>query len=150
MRGGVGTCRLFLACFWPALVCFWLVAPAMTLACFVHDRSGFASVACSDIIVACFWFASTMLWLACFWSVFAHRRGVVCTYRLLLAWFLLALCLLCLACALPAFGNFPAPAQCFLHVWPALSGLLLARFVWPVLSGSGLLCPGRGHKIVNF
>ena len=71
--------------------------------------------------------------------------------------FLLASCLLwlasgllCLACVLPPFGRFAAQVWWFVHVWPALSGLLLARLVWPVLSGSGLLCPGRGQKIVHF
>ena len=58
--------------------------------------------------------------------------------------------LLCLACVLLPFGRFAAQALWFLHVWPALSGLLLARSVGFVLSGSGLLCPGRGQKIVHF
>ena len=73
-----------------------------------------------------------------------------------LACFLLAFCLLwlapgllCMACVLLPSGRFAAQAWCFLHVCPALSGLLLARSVGPVLSGSGLLCPGRGQHIVN-
>ena len=75
-------------------------------------------------ILACFLLASCLLWLA---------SG-----------------LLCLACVLPPFGRFAAQVWWFVHVWPALSGLLLACLVWPVLSGSGLLCPGHGQKIVHF
>ena len=75
----------------------------------------------------------------------------------ILACLLLAFCLLwlapgllCMACVLLPSGRFAAQASCFLHVCPALSGLLLARPVGPALSRSGLLCPGRGQKTVYF
>ena len=58
--------------------------------------------------------------------------------------------LLCMVCVLLPFGSFATQAWCFLHVCPALSGLLLARSVGPVLSRSGLLCPDRGPNIVHF
>ena len=70
----------------------------------------------------------------------------------------LACVLLALACSWPAlygvrlasFWPFCYTGVVFLHVCPALSGLLLARSVGSVLSGSGLLCPGRGQNIVHF
>ena len=72
------------------------------------------------------------------------------------AYLLLAFCLLwlapgllCMACVLLPFGRFAAQALWFQHVWPALSGLLLARSGGFVLSGSGLLSPGRGQKIAH-
>ena len=141
----------------PSASCLFLACLRLLLACFVgHVAARFlCTSAAFSGLSACFLpdyclpsFASALLWFACFRPIFVHMRGVLCTYRLLLARFLLALCLLCLACPWPALGNFPAQARCFVHVWPALSGLLLARFVWPMLSGSGVLCPGRGHNIV--
>ena len=44
---------------------------------------------------------------------------------------------------------FSAQAQWFLHVWLGFQMLILARFVWALLSGSGLLCPGRGQNIAH-
>ena len=141
------TVRPVLACLRLLLACFvWHVA-----ALFLWTGATFSGLSACFLPVSCLpLFASALLWFACFRPIFWHWRGVLCTYRLLLARFLLALCLICLACAWPAFGNFPPQARCFVHVWLALSGLLLARFVWPLLSGSGLLCPGRGQKIVHF
>ena len=141
------TVRPVLACLCLLLACFVLHVAALILwtdAAFSGLSACFLPVSCLPL------FASALLWFACFRSIFCDRRGVLCTYRLLLAQFLLALCLLCLARAWPAFGNFPPQARCFVHVWLALSGLLLARLVGPVLSGSGLLCPGRCQKIVHF
>ena len=143
----------------PPVSCLLLACLRLLLACFVwHVAALFLCTGAvfwpvspvSGLLLACFWFASALLWLACFLPIFVHRRSVLCTSRLLLDRFLLALGLLCLACVLPPCGRFSAQARWFVHVWLALSGLLLARFVWPLLSRSGLLCPGRGQKIVNF
>ena len=139
--------RLRLACFRLLLACFaWFVAGLFLCTGAVVSGLSACFLPSPGLLLACFCFALACLLLA----FFVHRRSVLCTSRLLLARFLLALGLLCLACVLPPLGRFSAQARWFVHVWPALSGLLLARFVWPLLSGSGLLCPGRGQKIVHF
>ena len=138
--------RLRLACFALLLACFACFVAGLFLCtgAVVSGRSA-SFLPSPGLLLACVCFALVCSLLA----YFLHRRGVLCAPRLLPACFWLALGLLCLPCVWPPFGRFVAQARWFLHVWSAPSGLLLARFVWPMLSGSGLLCPGRGHKIVN-
>ena len=141
-RSVFGTFRLFLACCWPAFVCFWPVLSGMSRPCFCAQAQCFGQF---RLFLACFWPASGLLLLC---SGLPASCLFLCTgaafyARPVCSW--IASCLL-LAC-------FVWRASCllvavFLHRRGGLctSGLLCLACCWPALSGLcclGLACFAR-------